>query len=90
MEWAGIEVMPITPELAKRHGIRKGKSGVVVLEAEGMAAAAGIMRGDVIQGLNRKRVNNMADFMSATANANIMEGVLLDISRQGDPLFITM
>lgn len=90
MEWAGMDVVPITPQIAKRYGIRKAKGGVVVLEAEGMAAAAGIMRGDVIQGLNRKRVNNMADFMSATANANITEGVLLDISRQGDPLFITM
>lgn len=90
MEWAGMEVVPITREIAKRYGIRKGKAGVVVLEAGGMAAAAGIMRGDVIQGLNRKRVNNMADFMSAATNANIAEGVLFDISRQGDPLFITM
>lgn len=90
MEWAGMDVVPITPQIAKRYGIRKAKGGVVVLEAEGMAAAAGIMRGDVIQGLNRKRVNNMADFMSAATNANIAEGVLFDISRQGDPLFITM
>ena len=90
MEWAGMDVVPITPQIAKRFGIRKGKSGVVVLEAEGMAAAAGIMRGDVIQGLNRKRVNNMADFMSATMNVNIAEGVLFDVSRQGDPLFLTM
>lgn len=90
MEWGGMEVVPITPQLAKKFGIGKGKTGVVVIEAEAMAAASGIMNGDVIQGLNRKKINNMSDFVSATRNANIADGVLLDISRQGDPLFITM
>ncbi len=90
MEWAGIEVVPITPKLAQTFGIRKGSGGVVVIEAEGMAAASGVMRGDVIRGLNRQKINNMADFMSATANANIIDGVLFDINRQGDPLFLTM
>jgi serine protease Do len=90
IEWAGMEVVPITPQLAQKFGIRKGVKGVMVLEAEGMGAAAGIMNGDVIQGLNRKKIASMADFASATANVNIAEGVLFDISRQGDPLYITM
>lgn len=90
MEWAGMEVTPITPILAKRYGIAKGTKGVVVIEAEAMAAASGIFMGDVIHGINRQEVKSMSDFVSATMNANIAEGVLFDISRQGDPLFITM
>lgn len=90
MEWAGMEVVPVTPELARRYGIRKGEPGVVVLEAEGMAAAAGVMNGDLIKSINRKKINNMSDFVSAISNVNIAEGVLFDVSRQGDPLFLTM
>lgn len=90
MEWAGMEVVPVTPQLARRFGIRKGAHGVVVLEAEGMAAAAGIMNGDLIKGINRQKINNMSDFVNSISNVNIAEGVLFDVSRQGDPLFLTM
>jgi serine protease Do len=90
VEWAGMEVTPITPQLALRYGIRKGGSGVVVLEVEGMAAAAGIMNGDVIRGLNKQNIKNMTDFVNTAPNINILDGVLFDISRRGDPLYITM
>jgi len=90
LEWAGMEVMPVTPELARRYGIRMGEPGVVVIEAEGMAAAAGVMNGDVIRGLNRQQIKNMSDFASAIPNVNIADGVLFDITRRGDPLYITM
>lgn len=90
IEWVGMEVMPVTPKLAMRFGIGKGEPGVVVVEVGGMAAAAGLMSGDVIRGLNRQRINNMSDFANAVPKVNIAEGILFDITRRGDPLYITM
>lgn len=90
LEWAGIEVMPITPQLAVKFGVNRGDPGVVVVEAEGIAAAAGIMNGDVIRGINKIKINNMSDFADAVTNVNIADGVLFDVSRRGEPLYITM
>ncbi|MGR3220063.1 MAG: trypsin-like peptidase domain-containing protein [Candidatus Anammoxibacter sp.] len=90
MEWAGMEVMAVNPQLAQRFGIAKGTHGVVVVEPEGMPAAAGIVMGDIIIGINRKQINNMADFAETVRNVNVADGVLFDILRQGKPLYITM
>ncbi|MGR3318337.1 MAG: trypsin-like peptidase domain-containing protein [Candidatus Anammoxibacter sp.] len=90
IEWAGMEVKAITPQLAQRFGIAKGTHGVVVIEPEGIAAAAGIMMGDIVIGINRKPIDNMADFSETIGNVNITDGVLFDVLRQGKPLYITM
>lgn len=90
MEWAGLEVVGVTPQAVKKFGIARGTRGVVVMEPEGMPAAAGIMMGDVITGINRKQISNMTDFSEVVNNINITDGVMFDILRRGEPLFITM
>ncbi len=85
-----MEVTAVTPQAANKFGIAKGTHGVVVVEPEGMAAAAGIVMGDVIIAINRKPIDNMADFSDAIRNVTIADGVLFDVLRQGKPLYITM
>ncbi len=59
----GLDVKPITPEVARQLGL-KSAEGVVVaaVEAGGPADAAGIQPGDIIREVNRKRVRGLADF----------------------------
>ncbi|MFQ5828373.1 MAG: trypsin-like peptidase domain-containing protein [Candidatus Methylomirabilia bacterium] len=59
----GLEVRPITPDLASRLGL-SGRDGVVVARVEegSPAAEAGIRRGDVIREVNRKRIKDVSDY----------------------------
>jgi serine protease Do len=59
----GLEVRPVTPEIARQLNLRSPEGVVVVrVEDEGPAAEAGLQRGDVIRELNRQRVRGMADW----------------------------
>jgi serine protease Do len=81
----GIEVRPVTPELARQLNL-KTSEGVVVVRTEdgGPAAEAGIQRGDVIREINRKPVQSMADFERLTKD--VKEGDRLTLRLQRGPM----
>jgi len=59
----GLEVRPITPEIARQLNLRSTEGVVVARVEEGTSAAdAGIQRGDVIREINRQRVRSIADW----------------------------
>ena len=59
----GLDVRPITPEIARQLNLRSTEGVVVARVDEGSAAAeAGVQRGDVIREINRQRVRTMADW----------------------------
>lgn len=78
--WLGAEITPLPPD----------KSGVYVVEVEGLLAAAGIRSGDIIKGVNSTPVTDMNSFIGVTKKVNIKKGILLDIIRSGAPLYITV
>ena len=63
----GIQVAPLTPELARRLDLRDGTPGVVItgVQAGSRAAEAGLRPGDVIQEIDRGRVRSPDDLRKA-------------------------
>jgi serine protease Do len=63
----GLEVRPVTPDIARQLNLPSAEGVVVARVEEGSAAAeAGVQRGDVIREINRQRVRSMAEFEKLT------------------------
>ncbi|MBF0465230.1 MAG: trypsin-like peptidase domain-containing protein [Nitrospirae bacterium] len=84
-EWLGGEITPLTPAI---EGFVK--TGVYVADAGGVLAVAGVMRGDVIRAVNNQAVTDIASFIRISKKANVLDGILLDIVRQGQPMYLTI
>jgi serine protease Do len=84
----GITVQQLTPEIARSLGLKQ-ESGVVVtrIEPGSPAAEADIRAGDVIQEVNRKPVNDVADFTQKIEQAKSQDNILLLIQRGQNSLF---
>ena len=66
----GMDVRPITPEVARQLNLRTNEGVIVARVEEGTSAAeAGIQRGDVIREVNRQKVRNLADYERLTREA---------------------
>jgi serine protease Do len=81
----GLDVRPITPEVARQLNLRTSEGVIVARVDEGSPAAeAGIQRGDVIREINRQRVRNPADYERITRDAK--EGDRLTVLLQRGPM----
>ena len=89
---AGFSVTDITPAIAKQLGLSREEKGVVIVRVEPYSAAdeAGLKKGDVIQEMNKKRVNNLRDFNNITSYIKKGDTVLLFINRGGKKFYITL
>ena len=87
----GLNLQPMTPQIAKQLGLDSDSEGLVVTDVDpnGVAADAGISRGDVILEINRKAVNNVADVKSALDGA-ADRPILLLINRRGQTIYLTV
>ena len=85
----GLDVRPITPELAKQLNLR-GTEGVVVfgVEEESAAAEAGMQRGDVIREVNRQRVRGLPDFERVTRDVKEGDRVTVLLQRGQQALYV--
>jgi serine protease Do len=87
---------PAAPEGAQSsawQGVTVGPSGagVVVTSVQRDSKLAGYLQeGDVIQGLNQTQVKSMPDWERATKTANLREGVVFDIVREGQSMYISV
>jgi serine protease Do len=64
----GLSVVPLTGDLADRHGLR-GEKGVLVtgVDPASASARAGIKAGMLIQEVNRRRVDTVEEFRKAAS-----------------------
>ena len=63
----GLEVRPITPDLARQLNLKSTDGVIVARVEEGSAAGeAGVQRGDVLREINRQKVRSMADYERLT------------------------
>ncbi len=87
----GVEVDDLTPQIARQLGLPRDTFGVVVTRVQpgSSAAEAGLRRGDVIQEVNRRPVNNVAGFESAVRRAGD-KPVLLLVNRGGRTNFVVV
>ncbi len=85
----GLDVRPITPDIARQLNLRGGE-GVVVfsVEDDSAAAEAGLQRGDVIREVNRQRVRNVQDFERATKDVKEGDRVTVLLQRGQQSLYV--
>jgi serine protease Do len=81
----GLDVRPITPEIARQLNLRSSEGVVVARVEDGSPAEdAGVQRGDVIREINRQKVRSMTDFEKLTKDAK--EGDRLTVLLQRGPM----
>jgi serine protease Do len=82
----GLTVRPLTAEEQKQAGVPQG--GLVVEEVSGPAASAEVEPGDVILGVNGKRVHSVQELQDAAKAAG--KNVALLIQREDAQIFIPL
>jgi len=81
----GLDVRPVTPEIARQLNLPAPEGVVVARVEDGSAAAeAGVQRGDVVREINRQRVRTLADFERLTKDSK--EGDRLTVLLQRGPM----
>ncbi len=87
----GIQVTPVTPDVASQLGIPRNTQGlaVIAVDPSGLAANAGIQQGDVIQQINHQPVRNAGDVASALAKSD-GRPALVQVLRGGQSLFLAV
>ena len=80
----GLQVENLTPDVAEQLGLPNGTRGVVVSRIDPDSnAAESLQRGDVIQEVNHKPVNNVDPFRAAMNAVGQKQPVLLLVNRHG-------
>jgi len=80
----GVQIQPVTPELADAIGLA-GATGALVADAspDGPAARAGIRRGDTIRTINGEAVKDARDLSRRVATFKPGEKVKITVWREG-------
>jgi len=87
----GIQVAPLTPDMAAEAKLPRNTHGVVVqnVNPDGRAADAGIKEGDIILEVNRKAVQSVDDLRAAVRRSADRPTLLL-VNRDGRDIFVTV
>jgi len=90
--WLGLEVIPLTAELATEYRIPKGQTGVLVDEVTLEAAESGILAGDMVQSIASFPTPDLEAFFQATQRDRVQEGkqARVGISRRGRRMTFVM
>ena len=85
----GLEVQPITPEMARQLGLRSAEGVLVARVTDGSPAdEAGVQRGDIIRELNRQRIKELGDFERLTRNLKPGDRVTVLLQRGPMSLYV--
>ena len=85
--WLGIEVQPLTPELAESFGL-EGRPGIVVagIYRDGPAQKAGLQPGDLILNIDGEAAGDGRRSMNEVARTKPGEKIRIEIMRNGKPM----
>lgn len=89
---SGLTAMELSREIARQLGLHKDEKGVVVVrvEAGSPAEEAGIRKGDVIQEIDRKRIEGLNDYNKAVSGLKQGDAALLFVNRGGKKFYVTI
>jgi serine protease Do len=87
-EALGLQVAELSPERAQQFGLDQSESGVLVVDVEDGSRAdkAGVQMGDLIKGINKKKVEDLNDYESLMKSANQKKPLFLLIMRRNEGL----
>jgi serine protease Do len=89
--WIGLQVRPISPEIAARIGLKEARGALVgESQANGPAAGAGIVAGDVIASLDDQPVKDHRDLVKKISRAAPGTAVKLGVFRKGEHKSVTV
>jgi serine protease Do len=88
----GLDLEPITPEIARQLNLPRGRGGAVVssVEPRSPAANAGLAPGDVILEVNRQPVSDMRQVTRALDSVSPGTPAFVLVWRGGREIFMTM
>lgn len=91
-ELTGFIVIKLSEESARQLGLNKNEKGVVVLRVEPGSSAdeVGIRKGDVIQEIDRKKIDGLERFNEIVSGLQHGDIVLLYINRGGKNFYVTL
>jgi serine protease Do len=82
--WLGVEIQPVTPDLADSLGVKPDLGALVAKQtADSPAAQAGVKVGDVIEAIDGQTVNSPRDLARRIAALGPKKSVGLTLSRDG-------
>jgi serine protease Do len=85
--WLGVQIQPVTPEIARNLGLQNpGGALVVKVGAGSPAAAAGFARGDIILSIDGHEIRKMHDLPLVVAETPIGRSAVVTIWRQNTAL----
>jgi len=90
--WLGLEVIPLTAELATEYQIPNGETGILVDEVTLEAAESGILAGDMVQSIGGFPTPDLETFFTVTQRERVWEAkrTQVGISRRGSRMTFTM
>ena len=85
--WLGVEVQPLTPELAESFDL-KDKAGIVVagVYRDGPAAKGGLLPGDIILNIDGEAASDGRRSMNQVARTKPGEKITIEVLRNGKPV----
>ena len=89
---SGLTVMDLSREIARQLGLIKDERGVVVVKVEAGSPAeeVGLRKGDVLQEVDRKKIEGLHDYNKAVAGVRSGDAVLLFVNRGGKKFYVTV
>lgn len=89
--WLGVQVQPVTAEIADSLGLKAARGAIVDNPQDGSPAAkAGIEAGDVITAVNGTAIKDSRDLARTIATLAPGTSVKLDVVHQGDTRTVTL
>ncbi len=88
--WIGLEVIPLISTIAKANNIPDNISGVLVDEVTLVAAASGLLAGDVITAIDGVKVVSLSSFKQATAYVASLPQSIVTVYRNGNYMDIAV
>jgi len=86
----GVQVENLTSEIAQQLNLPPGTHGVVITRVDpNSTAGESLQRGDVVQEVNRKAVNNVEQFRTAIRGAS-NQPLLLLVNRGGNTQYVVI
>jgi serine protease Do len=82
--WLGVEIQPVTPEIASTLGLKDSKGAIVAsVVPGGPAAKAGFEQGDIVTAIDGQGVDDATDLTRRVAGVPTGQTATFSINRQG-------